>query len=82
MAQSKQGGVERSQKILDGRPGFRIRAEWGHVMEGGGRICELGLNSVPGVNPLWERRGRRSILSDLHRADTGEFMDHRRMAVC
>jgi len=56
MAQSKQGGVERSQKILDGRPGFRIRAEWGHVavLEGGGHICELGLNSVPGVNPLWD----------------------------
>jgi hypothetical protein len=56
MAQGKRGGVERAQKILDGRPGYRIRAEWGHVavLDGGGHICEFGLNSVPGVNPLWD----------------------------
>ena len=48
--------VERSRSVLDKRAGFRIRAPWGHVavLEGGGHICELGLNAVPGVNPLWK----------------------------
>jgi len=48
--------VERSRSILDKRAGFRIRAPWGHVavLEGGGHICELGLNAAPGVNPLWK----------------------------
>lgn len=52
---NKQIGVRRERDILDARPGFRLRAEWGHlaVLEAGGHICELGLNSVPGVNPLW-----------------------------
>ena len=47
--------VERSRDVLDGRAGFRMNALWGHVsvLAGGGHICELGLNSVPGVNPLW-----------------------------
>jgi hypothetical protein len=47
--------VERSRDVLDGRAGFRINAGWGHVsaLSGGGHICELGLTSVPGVNPLW-----------------------------
>jgi hypothetical protein len=47
--------VERLRDVLDGRAGFRINASWGHVsvLAGGGHICELGLNSVPGVNPLW-----------------------------
>lgn len=47
--------VERLHDVLDGRPGFRISASWGHVsvLAGGGHICELSLNSVPGVNPLW-----------------------------
>src|SRR5208283_3317343 len=56
MVKRNEIGVERSLKILDGRPGYRIRAGWGHVavLEGGGHICEFSLNSVPGVNPLWD----------------------------
>jgi len=48
-------GVQRLSDVLDGRGGYRIKAEWGHVsvLQGGGHICELSLNSVPGVNPLW-----------------------------
>jgi hypothetical protein len=48
--------VERSRSVFDKRAGFRIRAPWGHiaVLEGGGHICELGLNAVPSVNPLWK----------------------------
>ena len=48
--------VERSRDILDGRSGFRLHADWGHVgvLEGGGHICELILNRVPGINPLWK----------------------------
>jgi hypothetical protein len=40
---------------MDGRPGFRLQAEWGHisVLAGGGHICELNLNACPGLNPLW-----------------------------
>ncbi len=35
--------VIRHSDILDGRPGFRLQAEWGYVsvLEGGGHICEL-----------------------------------------
>jgi hypothetical protein len=52
---TRRPGVERSRDVLDGRAGFRMNAAWGHVsvLAGGGHICELGLNSVPGVNPLW-----------------------------
>ncbi len=41
--------------MMDERAGYRVSAGWGHVgvLEGGGHICELALNSVPGVNPLW-----------------------------
>lgn len=48
--------VERSRDILDGRAGFRLHADWGHVgvLEGGGHICEMVLNRVPGINPLWK----------------------------
>jgi hypothetical protein len=48
--------VERSRDILDGRSGFRLHADWGHVavLEGGGHICELILDRVPGINPLWK----------------------------
>src|SRR5579864_342802 len=55
MPQSSHNAVQRSGNILDGRAGFRITAEWGHVsvLQGGGHICELQLNGVPGVNPLW-----------------------------
>jgi len=47
--------IARSANILDERPGYRLSAPWGHiaVLEGGGHICELGLASVPDVNPLW-----------------------------
>jgi hypothetical protein len=56
MPQRKQTAVERSRDILDGRAGYRIRADWGQVgvLEGGGHICELILNSVPRINPLWK----------------------------
>jgi hypothetical protein len=56
MTQRDQTGIGRSRGILDGRPGCRIRTGWGHVavLEGGGHICELALNSVSGVNPLWK----------------------------
>ena len=45
----------RKQNVIDGRPGFRLQADWGHVsvLEGGGHICELNLNACNGVNPLW-----------------------------
>jgi hypothetical protein len=47
--------VIRSSDLMDGRSGWRIGGEWGHVgvLAGGGHICELSLKSVPGVNPLW-----------------------------
>lgn len=56
MPQRKQSSVRRSGDILDGRSGYRISASWGNVavLEGGGHICELILNGVPGVNPLWK----------------------------
>lgn len=46
----------RNPKILDGRPGYQLRGTWGHVsvLEGGGHICELILNSVGPINPLWK----------------------------
>jgi hypothetical protein len=45
----------RKQNVMDGRSGFRLRADWGYVsvLEGGGHICELNLNACSGVNPLW-----------------------------
>ena len=45
----------RNRNVMDGRTGFRLRADWGHVsaLEGGGHICELNLNACSGVNPLW-----------------------------
>src|SRR5260370_2937282 len=55
MTAPSQPTVHRSGSILSKRAGYRISADWGHiaVLEGGGHICELGLRSVPGVNPLW-----------------------------
>jgi hypothetical protein len=43
------------KNVMDGRAGFCLRADWGHVsvLEGGGHICELNLNACSGVNPLW-----------------------------
>lgn len=45
----------REKNVMDGRPGFRLRADWGSVsvLESGGHICELNLNACSGVNPLW-----------------------------
>jgi hypothetical protein len=47
--------VLHNKNLMDGRPGFRLQADWGSasVLEGGGHICELNLNACPGVNPLW-----------------------------
>lgn len=47
--------VIRRCKILDDRYGFQLQSTWGRVsvLEGGGHICELLLNSVGEVNPLW-----------------------------
>ena len=47
--------VTRRSDVLDGRSGFRLESNWGHVsvLEGGGHICELVLNSAGGINPLW-----------------------------
>ena len=47
---------ERVKDLLDGRPGFRLTGEWGHVsmLEGGGHICELVSNRHPEINPLWK----------------------------
>jgi hypothetical protein len=48
--------VTHRSSILDGRPGFQLQSKWGHVsvLEGGGHICELVLNSAGSVNPLWK----------------------------
>lgn len=48
--------MTRRSNIMDGRAGFRLNAAWGHisVLEGGGHICELALNAVGGINPLWK----------------------------
>ncbi len=48
--------VARRSNLLDGRPGVQLQSSWGHVsvLEGGGHICELVLNSVGGINPLWK----------------------------
>jgi hypothetical protein len=47
--------ASRDKNVMDGRAGFRLRADWGNVsvLEGGGHICELNLNACRGVNPLW-----------------------------
>ena len=48
--------VTRRSNLLDGRPGFQLHSGWGSVsvLEGGGHICELMLNSVAGINPMWK----------------------------
>jgi hypothetical protein len=48
-------GAYRCSNVLDGRPGIRLEADWGHVsvLEGGGHICELNLRACGRVNPLW-----------------------------
>jgi len=52
---SQPPAVSRNKNVMDGRAGFRLQADWGHVsvLEGGGHICELNLNACSGVNPLW-----------------------------
>jgi hypothetical protein len=47
--------VTRNFDILDGRSGFQLNSKWGHIsiLEGGGHISELILNSVGPFNPLW-----------------------------
>ncbi len=52
---SQAQAVLHNENVMDGRSGFRLRADWGSVsvLEGGGHICELNLNACPGVNPLW-----------------------------
>ena len=52
---SQARAVSHNKNVMDGRPGFRLRADWGYVsvLEGGGHICELNLNACAGVNPLW-----------------------------
>jgi hypothetical protein len=47
--------IVREKNVLDGRAGFRLRADWGSVsvLQGGGHICELNLEACPGLNPLW-----------------------------
>lgn len=54
-AGSQAQGAWRKQNVMDGRSGFRLRADWGYVsvLEGGGHICDLNLNACTGVNPLW-----------------------------
>ena len=48
--------VIRHLDILDGRPGFRLQAEWGYVsvLDGGGHICELVSHKHGTLNPLWK----------------------------
>ncbi len=48
--------VTRHSNILDGRPGFQLTSPWGRVsvLGGGGHICELILNAVGEINPLWK----------------------------
>jgi hypothetical protein len=56
MASASQGQAAlRKKAVMDGRSGFQLRADWGYlsVLEGGGHIYELNLNSCSGVNPLW-----------------------------
>jgi hypothetical protein len=47
--------IQQISNLLDNRSGFRLHGDWGHIslLRGGGHICELNLESVPGVNPLW-----------------------------
>ncbi|MGA8731844.1 MAG: hypothetical protein WB608_24015 [Terracidiphilus sp.] len=47
--------VEHVSDVLDGRAGFCLRGEWGHLAAvlGGGHICQLVKRSHPDLNPLW-----------------------------
>lgn len=50
--------VEHVLDVLDGRAGFCLRGEWGHLSAvlGGGHICQLVTRSHPELNPLWRPR--------------------------
>lgn len=71
---------------MDGRSGYRLEAPWGHlgVLEGGGHISELGLNEVPGVNPLWKPQWKTIdpplYSSSRHRSKYGPPPDGRLLA--
>lgn len=47
--------VQYLSDVLDGRAGFRLQGEWGHVSAvlGGGHICHLVTAKHPEMNPLW-----------------------------
>src|SRR3984893_9662321 len=55
-AVKRASSVIRRSDILDGRPGFRLQAEWGYVsvLDGGGHICELVSHKHGALNPLWK----------------------------
>jgi hypothetical protein len=44
--------VTRHSNIMDGPPGFRLHSKWGYVsvLEGGGHICDLVLNTNSAVH--------------------------------
>ncbi len=47
--------VERAKAVIDGREGFCLDANWGHVaaVMGGGHVCEIVKATHPELNPLW-----------------------------
>jgi hypothetical protein len=75
MPQSSKITAQRSRNILHGRAGYRLGAEWGRVafLESGGHICQLGLDRIPGLNPLWKPPWKTI---DPHRYSPGK---HRRI---
>ena len=78
--------VYRCADLLDGRPGFRIAGEWGHVsvLEGGGHICELISAKRKGVNPLWKPQWKTiepyQYRESQHRRSYGPMPDGRLLA--
>jgi len=83
---SQARAVLRSKNMMDGRAGFRLRADWGYVsvLEAGGHICELNLNACSGVNPLWrppwETIDPSEYLTTKHAEKYGEPPDGRLLA--
>jgi len=57
-------------RSLDGRRGFRLAGDWGHVtvLEGGGHFCELVSKRHGSINPLWRPPWRTM---DPHLYDAG-----------
>lgn len=78
--------VYRCADHLDGRPGFRIAGEWGHVfvLEGGGHICELICLKHKGINPLrkpqWKTIEPDQYGESQHRRSYGPMPDGRLLA--